>query len=132
MAIRVKHKVWVNTARDTGMTDLVYGPAETARITQTDTFDQWGGGSFDIPVSDNEDLDLGDVASVKGIYLEVGADVQIKLNGSSDLIQLRRANSIAGQVARFFIEADISQVNVVNPSATEAASGHFHIWGSST
>jgi len=130
MSVRIKHKVWVNTARDTSMKDLIYGPEETERITQTDTFDQWGGGSFDIAGAANEDLNLADVDSVKGLYIEVDSDVEVKLNGSTDALQLRRANTTTGSVARFFIEADITQVNVT--AGVADASGHFHIWGLKT
>ena len=70
MSLRQKHKVWVNTSRNTAMTDLVYGPEENDRLVQNDAFDQWGGGSIKIAVSDNEDLDLVDVENVKGIYRE--------------------------------------------------------------
>lgn len=132
MSLRQKHKVWVNTSRNTGMTDLVYGPSETDRLVQNDAFDQWGGGSLDIAASGNEDLDLGDVANVKGIYLEVQADAQVKLNGSSDAIQLRRYATTTGVVAKLFLEADITQVNVTNTDASAALVGHFHIWGSSS
>jgi hypothetical protein len=130
MTLRIKHKVWVNTSRNTAMTDLVYGPTEVERLVQTDAFDQWGGGSFSVGASLNEDLDLGDITNVKGIYFQCDSDVRIKINGSSDLIQLRKPSN--GSNAKFFIEADITQINVDNDSATDPVSGHFHIWGSST
>lgn len=129
--MRVKHKVWVNTADDTGMEDLHYGPGETKRLVQSDAFGQWGGGSFSIADSANEDLDLGDVDNVKGIYFQVEGDVQIKINGSSDSIQLRRESATTGQVAKFFLEADLTQVNVVNDTGGTVV-GHFHIWGTAT
>lgn len=132
MSLRQKHKVWVNTSRNTSMTDLVYGPSENDRLVQNDSFDQWSGGSIDVAVSANEDLDLGDVDNVKGIYLEVDGDAQVKLNGSSDAIQLRRYATTTGIVAKLFLEADITAVNVTNPDATTALNGHFHIWGSSS
>ncbi len=127
--MRVKHKIWVNTARDTDMSDLVYGPAEMERVTQIDGYDQWGGGSFDLAAGGTESLNLGDVDGVKGIYLEADKDVEIKLNGSTDAIQMRVASTTSGAVARMFLEADITAISVTNTDATNACTGHFHIWG---
>jgi len=127
--MRVKHKIWVNTARDSDMNDLVYGPAETERLTQIDGYDQWGGGSFDIAAAGTESLNLGDVDGVKGIYVEAEGDVEIKLNGSSDAIQMRVANTTSGSVARLFLEADITAVSVTNTDASASVTGHYHIWG---
>jgi len=130
--MRIKHKVWVNTADDTSMEDLHYGPAEAKRLVQTDAYDQWGGGSFNIPVSSNEDLDLGDVDNVKGIYLQSDSEVTVTINGSDTPLQLRKANTSTGSVAKLFIEGDITSVNVANASTDTAALGHIHIWGSSS
>ncbi len=129
MSLRIKHKVWINTSRNTGMTDLVYGPGETDRLVETDAFDQWGGGSFSVATSGSEDLDLGDINNVKGIYFEADGEVKIKINGSVDEIQLRRP--VSSKPAKIWLEADLTQVTVVNGTAA-AVTGHYHIWGSST
>lgn len=131
MTIRIKHKVWVNISLNTDMTDLVYGPGETDRAEQTDTYDQHGGGSINIADSDNEDLSLVDVTNIHGIYLEVDQDVSVKLNGSADAIPLKRANTTAGSKAKLFLEGTLTQINIVNASGS-AVSGHYTIWGSST
>lgn len=132
MSLRMKHRVWVNTSRNTDMSDLVYGPAEADRLVQHDAFDQWGGGSIKIAASGNEDLSLIDVENVKGIYLEVAGDAQVKLNGSSDVIQLRRYSAETNVVAKLFLEGDITQVNITETGGTDALVGHYHIWGSAT
>lgn len=126
--MRVKHKVWVNTARDSSMKDLVYGPSEDSRLVQTDSYEQWGGGSFTIAAAANEDLNLGDVDAVRGIYLEAAGDLEITLNGSDTPLTLHRPDSQVGTVAKLFAEAEIDTVNVANPG-TAAVSGHFHVYG---
>ena len=131
MAIRIKHKVWINTARDTDMKDLVYGPNETERLTQTDTFDQWDGASFNVAAAANQDLDLSGITKCKGFFLQASGDVKLTINGAVVPIQLRRANATGAAVARILIEADITAINVANDTAA-SITGHFHAWGSST
>lgn len=131
MSLRQKHKVWVNTSRNTDMTDLVYGPSEADRLVQNDVFDQWGGGSIDIPDTSNEDLDLVDVTNVKGIYLEVDGDVTVTINGATPALQLKKYTTTAGVVCKLFVEAVITSFNIANATGS-AVNGHYHIWGSST
>lgn len=126
--MRIKHKVWINTAADSDMTDLHYAPDEVQRLIQTDAFGQWGGGSFNIEDSDNENLDFGDVDNVKGIYFQCNGNVKLKLNGSTDEITMQKFDSVSGTVCKFFIEATLTSINVVNATGA-AVAGHFHIWG---
>jgi len=131
--MRLKHKMWLNLAIDTDLKDLVYGPAETERLIQTDAFDQWDGAKINLADGDNADLSLAGITNVKGVYLQIDGDAKVKLNGSSDAIQLRRYATTTGIVCKLMLEADITAINVENPSGSGAAmSGHFIAWGSSS
>jgi len=133
MSLRQKHKVWVNTSRNTGMTDLVYGPGETDRLVEHDSFDQWDGSKIDLAESANVDLNLQGIINCKGIYIQMNGDAKVTINGSDTPLQLRRYGSTTGVVCKLFVEADITSVNVENPSGSGAAmAGHFHAWGSSS
>ena len=126
MSIRVKHRVWVNISRNTDMTDLVYGPEEADRLVQSDIYDQHGGGSIDIDDAGNENLSMGDVTNVKGIYLEVDQECTIKINGGTDEFVLKKSNTTGK--AKVFLEATITALNIANASGS-ALIGHYAIWG---
>ena len=60
-------------------------------------------------------------------------EVKVKLNGSSDALQLRKYATTTGVVCKLLLEADITAMNIENPSGSGVAmAGHFHAWGSST
>ncbi len=130
--LRMQHKVWLAIARDEDMKDLAQGGLdETVRKVQTDIFDRSGGNTFDVADGANEDLSLGDITSVKGIWLQTTAEIQIKINGSTTPLRLRKPNTAATAVAKFFLEADITAINVINDTGA-AITGDYVIWGLST
>lgn len=132
MTLRMQHKVWLHLARDTDMKDTAQGGSdETVRAVQSDIFDRHSGGSFDVADGANEDLSLGDITSVKGVWLQTTAEVQIKINGSTTPFRLRKPNTAATAVAKFFMEADITAVNVINDTGA-AITGDYVVWGLST
>lgn len=133
MSLRQKTKVWVNTSRNTDMTDLVYGPSETDRAVQNDVWDQWDGAKIDLADGANKDLNLAGITNCKGIYLEINGDAQVTINGAAAPLQMRRYGTGTGVVAKLYLDMDITSVNVENPSGSGAAmAGHFHAWGSSS
>jgi hypothetical protein len=125
---RLEHTLIVKLGEDTNLTDLLFTRDATRAKVVSDAFQSGYSGSFSVAASDNEDLSLGDVTAVKGIYLQVNAEVEIKLNGSTDAIQLRKHTDTSTVLCKFFIEADITQINIVNGGAT-AAEGIYCIWG---
>jgi hypothetical protein len=133
MAIRVKHRVWVNVAEDTLMKNKLFSPDAELSEVISDGFEKTTSGRISIAASGNENLNLGDITAVKGLWLKVDGAAKIKINGSSDEIQLRlEPDGVAGtDFAKFFIEADISSLNVANDSAV-VMNGVWCVWGDPT
>ena len=134
MAIRIKHRVWVHAYEDTLGKDKLFAPDAELSEVISDGFDKSTSGKISVAASGNENINLGDITAVKGIWLKLDGEASLKINGSSDEIQLRlEPAGVAGGTAfaKFFIEADISSINVVNDSAA-VISGSFCCWGDPT
>jgi len=131
MAIRVKHKVRVQTYKETDETNGYYVPDDTSAEVILDSFDKQCNTNLAIAANDSELLGFGDVTLVKGIYLEVDVEATIKLIGSADALQLRKGNTLAATKAKFFFEGDITSVEVIAPT-TEALTGEYVVWGDPT
>jgi hypothetical protein len=118
MAIRIKHRVWVHAYEDTEGKHKLFAPDPELSEVISDGFDKVTSGVITIAPSGNENLNLGDITAVNGVWLKIDGDAKLKINGSSDEIQLRvKPDGTAGtDLAKFFIEADISSVNVINDS----------------
>ena len=127
--MRIKHKVTVRIAEDTLMQNLLFGPDDVLAEIVLDDFQRTTSGLISINTTVTENLPLGDVDAVKGLYLRVSDDCIIKLNGGTQEIQLRKSDSgTSVSYAKFFIEADISQV-AITAGATAVLTGMFCAWG---
>ena len=126
--MRIKHKVNVKVASDTDMKNLLFAPDDVLSEVTIDAYARVASGLISIAQATNEDLPLGDVTAVKGVYFKVDQDVTIKLNGGTDIIQLRKASAGSTVYARFFIEADITQINITAPADADVT-GVFCVWG---
>lgn len=126
--MRIKHKVNVKIADDADMKDLLFSFDDTLSEVIIDGYTKQASGKFKILATENENLPLGDVEAVKGVYLKVSRDCILKLNGGTEEIQLRRAGALSTNIAKFFIEADITQINLTAP-ATEDLVGTYCVWG---
>lgn len=131
MAIRVKHNVLTQISLDTLATEKTYYP--TTKEVVSDGFDGQMSSNISVAIAGSLSLTFGDVAAVKGLNLEVSADCVIRLNGSSDDIQLRRKpDAITGDMATFFIEGDISALIVDNSAGSAILTGFYVVWGDPT
>jgi len=128
--MRLRHTVRVQAALDTQMKRALFNDDATLSQVQTDTFTKQANSVLSIPAASIESLSFGDVTLVKGLYLEVDQDALVRINGSTDAIQLRKASGVAK--AKLFLEADINQVTVENPVADAALTGVYVIWGDPT
>lgn len=128
MAIRIKHKVNVRCAEDTDMKNLLFAPDDELSEVTIDAYVRQTSGKIAVSMNTNEDLPLGDVTAVKGIYLIVDKEAVITLNGGAETIQMRKPTTSATVYARLFLEADITQVNIAAPD-TEDLVGTFCVWG---
>ena len=130
MAIRVRHTVAVRTARDTDFKKPMWNPEPSLEEVVMDTFEKQANGNFSIPAASTETLPFGDVDAVKGMYVETNAACKVRVNGSLDSIEM--TPHAAGQPAKFFLEANISEVQVENISADTALDGVYVFWGDVT
>ena len=127
MAIRVKHKVNVRVAEDTDMANLLFAPSDDLAEVVIDSYERAVGGTFAIDADDTQTLPLGDVTLPRGLYLRVDADCKVNVNAMGDL-QLRRASTLVGTTAKFFMEGEITSVVITSPT-TAAVRGAWCVWG---
>ncbi len=126
MPIRVKHKLVLNITEAQDGKDCLFNRDDTKAEVVIDSFERNASGKLSIAAAATEQLSFGDVAAVKGCYLQLSGDAIIKFNNGSDLIQLRKAT---GQtLVKFFIEADITQLDITAPAA-EVLTGTYCVWG---
>lgn len=126
--MRIKHKVNVQIASDADMYNLLFAPDDTRSEVVIDAFARMASGLVKVAATTNEDLPLGDVTAIKGIFLKVDQECEVKLNGGTEIIQLRKPTTSSTVYARLFLEADISQVNINVPGADDLE-GVYCVWG---
>ena len=128
-AMTLKHKIRIRIAKDSDLKFLRHQDPDNESEVSTTTYTKSAKGDFTVEAAAaDEALSTGDITAVKGMYLEVDQEVGLKLNGSSDILQLRIANSTTGAKAKFFFEGDVSAVLVV-AHATAEANGYVIFWG---
>jgi len=125
--MRVKHKVIVQVARDADMKNTLFSTDETLAEVIADGFDRSVTGLLHVAATVTESVPLGDVDVPKGLYLEVDQDCQVAINGSADLIQLRKSSTASSVPAKLFLEADISSLAIT--AGATAVNGAFCVWG---
>jgi hypothetical protein len=129
--MRIKHKVRPRIAADTAMKNLLFGPDDDLSEVVIDQYDQQTSGTIKVLQSANEDVPLGDIDTVKGFYIQVDGDCTLKINGSSDGIDLVKSTTANVLYAKFFIEADITQINITAPSDADVIATYC-AWGIAT
>ena len=127
--MRIKHTVQVQISLDEEGKRKLFSDDALLSQTVIDAYDAQANSVLTIPTVTTESLSFGDVVAVKGMYLEVNQDAKVRLNGSTDAIQLRIGAT--GGKAKFFIEAAITGVTVENPTANTLV-GFYSFWGSSS
>lgn len=126
--MRLKHKVIVKVSDDADMKDLLFSTDEQLAEVVIDAWTKSFCGKVTVAMNTNENLSLGDIGMVKGLYLKANKDVVIKLNGSADSLTLKRSGTTTSHFAKLFLEGAITQVNIAAP-VTEDASIIYCIWG---
>lgn len=131
MAIRMTHNLLVRFSNDTAGKQKLVWP-DSNEVT-SDGFDQQVTSNLQVAASASQALTFGDVAAVKGIYIEVNQDCLLTINGGS-AIQLRRhpGANLTTDMARFFIEADITSIQIDNSANSSTLVGQYTAWGDPT
>jgi hypothetical protein len=83
-----------------------------------------------IPAGGDKDLDLSEVTTIRSLYLQAAGEVSVTIDGADTPISLYRPQDVTNAVAKLFVEATITSVNIAN-AGTEDVVGHFHIYGDS-
>ena len=125
--MRIKHSVLLKIADDADMKDLLFSNDETLLQAIIDGYQRQASGKFFVTGGQTESIPLGDVSAVRGAYLKVNADCNLKINGGAN-IQLRKGSSTTGTYAKFFIEAEITSLQIVAAALVDVT-GVFCVWG---
>lgn len=121
--MRVKQTVNVRVAEDANMDQLLFGRSDSLAIITHDEYDQQASGTINIAAAGNEDLPLGDVDTIAGVFISVDQSCELTLNGGAEVTNLVKPTS--GN-AQFFMNGAVTQINI---ATTEALTGLFCIWG---
>lgn len=125
--MRIVHELIMNLSQDEAGVQVHFKRTEGVSRVIIDTYEKQHGGDFKVLAAQNKLLGLGDVTSpAKGLYLEVDADCDVKLNGSVDAIQIRGAPTTTKR-RKMFLEGDISSIEVT--ALAKDVNGSFVIWG---
>jgi hypothetical protein len=128
--MQVKHKVNVKITDDAAGKDVLFGLDDTLAEVSLTSFTKYTSGRVSVAAAVDETINLGDIAAVKGLYLKADADCQIKLNNNTETLQLRKGSTSTGTYARFFMEGDITSLEVTTAADTPV-NIIFCAWGDS-
>lgn len=130
MPIRVKHTVLIQISRDTeGQRKLFWGD-EVSDQAVIDSLEKSAGSMLAVEPSAIESLTFGDVADVRGFYLEVNGPCLVRLDGGIQSLTLAPAPDAL--TAKMFFEGPITGLEVQNTSTTDALAGLYVVWGDPT
>lgn len=130
MTIRVDHTVAPQISRDSNQKLKLFFPDLSSEAVSIDQFETAANSVLSLAASAVESLTFGDVVDVRGLYLEVNQDCYLRLNGSVDNIPVKLAPNAS--VAKVFLEADITEIQIQNLSTTDLLTGVYVLWGDPT
>jgi hypothetical protein len=133
--MEVRPKVNVRVFDDTAAKEVLFGPSDAAAERSLGSYREFSAGKLEKAADATYfDLPLGAVAAVKGFILKSDKDLDVKLNGGSQVIQLRlplRTGTVAEPTPSDFLvlymDAVITQIQVDAP--TDPALVTFCLWG---
>ncbi len=129
--MRIKHTIRLQIARDTAMRRLLFSDDEQLAEKIIDNYQRHTQGHLSIAAGATESLSLGDVTSVKGMYLELDQDAYVRLNGSLDNIVMAKPPGASEDTAKLFLESTITAVEIENPTSS-TLTGIYVMWGDAT
>jgi hypothetical protein len=133
MTVRIKHKVNVQAWEEVEQKNVLFAPNDARAEITIDNMEHISSGVLTIEDDSDMDVPLPDIQTVRGIFLKADQDVIVTINGG-DPQQLRRPSEgteDAPTYCHFFLEGDITSVNVEKPATTPAADSHVRwvVWG---
>lgn len=130
--MRVEHQVTVQIHEDADARDGLWTPDKTVAKTVITNMQRMTSGRINLAGAAVETLALGDVASVRAVYLELDGNFNVVWNGGAEIFNFRLADTVAGRKARCFAEMLVTAISITNPSATVALNGRYVVYGDPT
>ena len=132
--MRIKHTVNIIASEDTAQERVLFGQTDTSLNAQTlDGFERIASGRLSIVAGATEVIPMGDVADPRCFYLCADGNFQAKFGSTGvDWVDVKQADSSTGRKTTMFIEADVNQVSIKNPSGTATITGTYVVWGDVT
>ena len=127
--MRVRHTINPIITDDAEGKDILFGLDDDKAILDTSAFQRYCSGRFEIDISSSETLSLGDVQDVRAYFIKADGDFNLTLNGTVGPILHKTASTAAGKTARVCAEAQVTQIDVANPSAASVLKGIWCVWG---
>jgi hypothetical protein len=124
--VRIRHKVYPKISDDSAGKNLQFAPDDALAEVIIDVYTKQANSYFSVVAGATEVMSLGDVAAVKGVYLEVNGDCEVFVNASATAIPMKLVTG--GTVAKLFLEATITSISVKAP-ALVAVTGKICVWG---
>lgn len=125
--MRVKHKLNALVTDDAEGEDVLFGPDDTRAEVTIDNMTKLNSGRLEIAASGTESLPFGDVADVRFVWIKADNDFNLKFNGGTEVLNVKRAGTTG--YAKFAAEIDVSSVSIVNPSASAVLKAVFMVYG---
>lgn len=121
--MRIKQTVNVRIAEDTAMQHIIFGKDDNLSVSTLDGYTQQSSGTINIAADSNENIPIGDIDTIAGLFVSVDQDCSIVLNSGVEIINIVKP---VGGNAVFFMNGVVSNLNI---ATTEALTGLFCIWG---
>jgi hypothetical protein len=131
MSIHLQHLVLIQASRDADGKQKLFWGDEVADAVSLDSLDKLSTSLVSVAPLGVDTMTFGDIASVRGMSLEVSGACTVKLNGGAQVISLA-PSAADGTKARLFLEGAITGLEITNPSATAVLTGVLVAWGDLT
>lgn len=122
----------VALTEDAAGKQIIYKRDEELAKQTIDAFERGASSIFNIAASANEDVSFGDVDDVRGFYIEADGDFDVIFNGGAETVSFKVADTTTGRKAKCRMDAQVTQINITNPDATNALTGSYCVWGDPT
>ena len=122
--MRIKHKILLRVYEDAALKDALFAPDDTLAEVVIDGFLRQTSGKFSVEANTTYTIPTGDIAAIRGLYLEVEVGCTYSLNGGAAVTLSPNAT---GAKAKLFMEAVITSLSIT--AGSTAVPGKFCLYG---
>lgn len=134
MVVRIKHKVNVRIWEEAEMNNALFAPDDKLAEITIDNMEIASSGVLNVENDSNMNVPLGDMTSVRGIFIKSDQNILITLNGGDQesLEKPSEGTDDAPTYCHYFFEGVITSVNIEKADSTPEtdANVRFCVWGS--